>query len=237
MLTGLKILIFSMLLGGRTHTSPDPYMNFKMDFLGFFGGNKYCYMRDAWMGKEGDGKRLRILEFIIKDFDGRLISREIIYKEEDYLDINKRIIKKEYLGKTDIYGFLKKNNVQKNYSPFHALYLKNNYLYSNASKYNKQKNKYELDSVSVLSSDKVRSLIAQYNQEQIFVEAYKWTWNVDSKVGEMEKNVLCSRIEEIYQYKDKYLLIIQGGDDGHDYEQDEFIILIDASILDKIFKR
>ncbi|MCU0437941.1 MAG: hypothetical protein MUC49_08480 [Raineya sp.] len=231
MLTGLKILIFSMLLGGNKNISPTPYIISKVEFLGFFGENKYCYYRNSLIQKRGNGWFEEIQEFVVKDFNGKEILREVVKREEEFpSNYPQSTIKTKYLGRTNIWDFLKNNNVQKrNKYESSDLGIKKNNIYWNRNKYSLNTTK---DSVNILDSSKVRKNITQHNKEPIFVEYEKNEWQSITKLGDWEKDVYCSNIKDVYSWKQKYLLILNNYKGS-----DEYIILVDASILDKVFKR
>lgn len=224
MLAGLKILIFSMLLGVQ---SPEPYMSSNVEFLGFYGGNKYCYIRNSCLKIEGWTTIRYTTEFVVKDFDGNVILREIIKRERGGEDVQI-----EYLGKTDIIEFLRKNNVQKykHFEPFEQhswrIEAEKNTIYQ---KYEQE------DNIIILTANKTIQQININNQEPIFLDYIKYLGENEAKLEKIGSQLLCSYVKSIYKGYNKYLLILthEGGETGYL----DVIILIDSLILDKVFKR
>jgi len=216
MFAGLKILIFSMLLRG-TLTSPDPAMSSEVDFLGFFDENKYCYLRNSCLRSYNVGY-ITTLEFVVKDFEGKTLKREILLRH-----VND---KTEYLGKTNILRFLRKNNVQTEkrvrggYDTGFNIFIKNNLIYSRISS--------EADTTIIADSNAVRKLILKHNKEPILIDYVKYINEIkDAKIGDFEKNVVCSRVKEVYEKNDYYLVIIYNDDEGDDPGKQDMIIVID----------
>lgn len=224
MLTGLKILIFSMILGVQ---SPEPYMSSNVEFLGFYGGNKYCYMRNTCLKINGWSIIKYTTEFVVKDFNGNLISREIVKREKDTEDVQI-----EYLGKTDIIDFLRKNNVQK-YKHFEPV---ERYSWQiEAEKNTIYQVQEQGDNTIIVTSDKIIQQINIHNQEPIFLDYITYFGFDGIKLQEIGKKISINWVIDIYKGYNKYLLIIRDTNDEQGYI--DFVIIIDSPILDKIFKR
>ncbi|KOY85203.1 hypothetical protein AD998_02685 [bacterium 336/3] len=224
MLSGLKILIFSILLGNNT---PEPYMSSEVEFLGFFGGNKYCYMRNTCLKTNGWELVKYTTEFVVKDFNGNLILREITKKEKDSEDVQI-----EYLGKTDIIDFLRKNNVQK-YKHFESV---ERYSWQiEAEKNTIYQVQEQGDNTIIVTADKIIQQINIHNQEPIFSDYIAYFVSDGTKLQEIGKKININWVIDIYKGYNKYLLIIRDTNDEQGYI--DVVIIIDSPILDKIFKR
>lgn len=117
-------LLLAVLNASKSENSPEPDLVSKTEFLGFFEADKYCYYQYSTIYPRAYDCNLDKIEFVVKDFLGREISRDIVKIENiepNYNNnkINKRIIKTEYPSTRNIIDFLRNNKVTKNQSLHH----------------------------------------------------------------------------------------------------------------------
>lgn len=237
MLAAFKIfLLLAVLNASKSESTPDPELNTSIEFLGFFGEDKYCYYKHSTIYPSAYNYSLYKMEFVVKDFSGREISRDIVKKEEIEPEYNnqgfdKLIIKTKYPNTKNIIDFLRSNKVTKNKSlHYSSISFKRNFLYC------KNDIRLKKDSILILDSSQIRKLIIKYNKEPIYMEYMNTQLGQNIKLGDYEKELIFNRVSKIYEWKDKYLLILSVGESYYDYNNDA-IIIVNKPLIDNILKK